>query len=448
MPDEFDLDAMNVLIASGLCLVVSVMFGLLPAVRFSNPNLITAMKDDAGGGGTNTIRVHRLAAMVQIGIAVPFLVISGVMLDRVRTADFGFPLEGIAGARVPATEAGKPRDAGAIRAVRDNLKQAIGVQSVAVAEGMPIDFDYREFRVGSADQTQFATAHVARVAEHFVETAGAKLLRGRTIDAEDGLMSAPVVVVSNALATQLFPGAEALGRKVKFTLDDSREQEAEIVGVTNDFATSQLTTTRLQMLLPLPETLTPTAYLIVRSAPGGEPQLKSALESALRELGVEALPGVAFPGIVTGQEMTEKSIGDLIAESVAVGVVGGLVLVLATLGVVGVIGFMVATRTKEFAIRMALGSSRLAVFRMTLFGIIKLVVPGVFGGLTLAAVLIRTMKDVLGTPLTLGPDPLGVREPLIYAGASAIAIVASMLAGIPAARRATRVAPMVAIKAE
>jgi predicted permease len=447
VPEEFDLDATNVAIASGLCLVVSVLFGLLPAVRFSRPSLITAMKDDTGGGGSQTIRVHRLAAMVQIGIAVPFLVISGVMLDRVRTADFGFPLDGLAGARVPTT-AGTAPDAGKVRAVRDNLKQAIGVQSVAVAAGMPIDFDYREFRVASADDRRFATAHETRVGENFLETVGAKLLRGRTITADDRLMTAPVALLSDVLARQLFPGAEAIGEKIKFTLDDGREQEATVVGVTNDFATSQLTTIREQILLPLPETLAPTVYLIVRGAPGDEPKLTSALESALRELGVEAMPGVAFPGIVTGHEMTEKSIGDLISESMAVGIVGGLVLVLAALGIVGVVGFMVATRTKEIAIRMALGSTRLAVFRMMLFDIIKLVVPGVVGGIALAAVLIRTMESVLGTPLTLGPDPLGIMEPLIYAGASAIAVTAAILAGLPAARRATSVQPMVAIRTE
>jgi predicted permease len=445
VPEEIDLDATNVAIASGLCLVVSVLFGLLPAVRFSRPSLITAMKEDAGG--SQTIRVHRFAAMVQIGIAVPFLVISGVMLDRVRTADFGFPLDGLAGARVPAT-AGTAPDAGKVRVVRDNLKQAIGVQSVAVAEGMPIDFDYREFRVASADDRQFATAHATRVGENFLETVGAKLLRGRTISADDRKTAAPVALLSDVLARQLFPGAEAIGQRIKFTLDDGREHEATVIGVTNDFATSQLTTIRQQILLPLPETLTPTVYLIVRGAPGDEPKLQSALESALRELGVQALPGVAFPGIVTGQEMTEKSIGDLVSESLALGIVGGLVLVLAALGIVGVIGFMVATRTKEIAIRMALGSTRLAVFRMMMLDIIKLVVPGVAAGLTIAAVLIRTMESVLGTPLTLGPDPLGIMEPLIYAGATAIAVTAAILAGLPAARRATSVQPMVAIRTE
>ena len=80
--------------------------------------------------------------------------------------------------------------------------------------------------------------------------------------------------------------------------------------------------------------------------------------------------------------------------------------------------------------------------------VVKLVIPGVVGGLVIAAVLIRTMENVMGTPLTVGPTPLGVMEPLIYAGASAIAISVALLAGLPAARRATTVQPMVAIKSE
>ena len=147
---EIDLDAIGVLISSGLCLVVSVLFGLLPAVRFSRPNLIHAMKDDAGGGGRQTIRVHRVAAMVQVGIAVPFLVISGVMLDRVRTADFGFPTDGLA-ARAPA---GAGRTGARGRVLHPAGFATISGRPAAcalwrVAEGMPIDFDYREFRVAS-----------------------------------------------------------------------------------------------------------------------------------------------------------------------------------------------------------------------------------------------------------------------------------------------------------
>ena len=222
--------------------------------------------------------------------------------------------------------------------------------------------------------------------------------------------------------------------------------------------TSQLTTERPQILLPLPdmstaasakvEALPSIVHLIARGAPGDEPKLEAALESALRELGVEALPGVAFSGIVTGQDLVQKSVEDLISESTAVAIAGALVLILAALGIVGVVGFMVATRTREIAVRMALGSTRLRVFGLILSNIVKLVIPGVVGGLLLAAVLVRTIENVMGTPLTLGPTPLGVMEPLIYAGASTIAVSVALLASLSAARRATSIQPMVAIRSE
>ena len=448
IPQEMDFDAVGAAISSGLCLLVSVLFGLLPAVRFSRPNLISAMKDDAGGGGRQTIRVHRVAAMLQIGIAIPFLVMSGVMLDRVRTADFGFPTDGLAAARLP-TPAGSEREAASsLRRGRDDLQQASGVRSVALADGMPVDFDDRLFRVGSANGAEFVTAQVTRVDEKFLETIGAPLVRGRAITAEDRITAALVAVISEPLARQLYPATEPIGERLRVALEEGREQEFTIVGVTGDFATSQLTTARPQMLLPLPDLLPRTVQIIARGAPGDEPQLKAALETLLRELGVEALPGVAFPGIVTGQDLVDKSKGDLIAESTAVGFAGGVVLILAALGIVGVVGFMVATRTRELALRMALGATSLRVFGLMLLDVVKLVVPGVVGGLLLASFLIRTMEDVMGTPLTVGPTPLGVMEPLIYVIASTIAVAVALLAGLPAARRATAVQPMVAMRSE
>lgn len=432
------------------------LFGLLPALRYSRPNLLPALKDESGRGGPRTIRAHRVAAMVQIGMAVPFLVTSGVMIDRVRTADFGFPLEGLAGAQVPASA--REQDAGSIRRAVETLKQAAGVRSVAIAGGMPVDFDYREFRVARTGQAQFATAHVTRVGEGFLETVGARLLRGRTITAEDRLMDAPVAVLTDPLAKQLFPDAEAIGQRVTVWLEANREREFTVVGVAADFASSQLTTTRLQVLVPLPDVspgasskadnAAPAAHLIVRGGPGDEPKLKAALETTLRQLGVEPLPGVAFPGIVTGQDLDEKSKSDLIAEGTAAGIAGGLVLVLAALGILGVVGFMVATRTREFALRMALGSTRRGVFGLMLSDTVKLVVPGVLGGLLVAAVLIRTLENVMGTPLSVGPTPLGVMEPLIYLGASMLALAVVLLAGLPAARRATSIDPMAAMRAE
>jgi predicted permease len=450
VPPEMDFDATGVAISTGLCLFVSVLFGLLPAMRFSRPNLISAMKENTGGGARQTIRVHRVAAMVQIGMSIPFLVVSGVMLDRVRTAEFGFATEGIAAARLPAVPASEQDPGFAIRRVRDNLRQAGGVRSVAVAAGMPIDFQYRLFRVAGMSEERFVTAHLTRVGENFLETIGATLLRGRTITAEDRIMAEPVAVISEPLAALLFPSSEPIGERVKITMAEGQIEEFTVVGVTADFATSQLTTERPQILVPLPDAAVeaPSVFVIARGAPGDEPKLKAALEKELRDLGVKPQPGVAFSGIVTGQDLVEKSLSDLVSESIAVGVAGAIVLVLAALGIVGVVGFMVATRTREIAVRMALGSSRLRVFRLMLSGIVKLAIPGVIGGLLLASVLIRTMEDVMGTPLTVGPTPLGAMEAVVYAVASGIAVTAALLAGLPAARRATSVQPMVAMRSE
>jgi ABC-type antimicrobial peptide transport system permease subunit len=332
--------------------------------------------------------------------------------------------------------------------VRDKLQQASGVRAVAIAEGMPVDFDERLSRVSGAAEGPYLTAQVTRVGERFLETIGAPLLRGRTITEDDRRMALPVAVISQPLARQLFPASEPVGARVTVAGEEGREQTFTVVGVSADFATSQLTTERPQMLLPLPWTLPPRLFLIARAASGDEPKLKSALESALRDLGVPPLPGVAFPGIVTGQDLVDKSLGDLIAESTMVGAVGGVVLVLAALGIVGVVGFMVATRKREIAVRLALGSTRLRVFGLIVSGIVKLVMPGIAGGLLLAAVLIRTMENVMGTPLTIGPARLGVMEPLIYAAASLIAVSVAVLAGLSAARRATSIQPMVAMRAE
>jgi ABC-type antimicrobial peptide transport system permease subunit len=97
---------------------------------------------------------------------------------------------------------------------------------------------------------------------------------------------------------------------------------------------------------------------------------------------------------------------------------------------------------------MALGATRLRVFGLILFEVVKLVIPGVVGGILLGAFLIRSLENVMGTPLTVGPTPLGVMEPVIYLTASAIAVSAALLAGLPAARRATSVEPMAALRSE
>jgi predicted permease len=456
LPPEIGLDSAGIALSVGLCLLMSLFFGLLPAIRFSRPNLISMLKDDAGGGGRKVGRIHRLAATLQVGVAIPFLIISGMLLDRVRTADFGFETDGLVAARLDPAAAGfKSGSAGFfLRRVRDDLKQSSGVVSVTMANGMPIDFARRNVRVARGNDGEFVTAHVTHVAEGYLDTLGTPLLRGRSITADDRAVDARVAVISEPLATRLFPNGDAIGELLKYSVEDGRELEFTIVGVSADFATSQLTTERPQMLLPLPEEPASRVFLIARGTAGEEARLTSVFENAIRELDPKFKPNLYVhpisrdPGIVTGKRLEEVSIEDLVAESASVAGAGGVVFLLAALGIFGVIGFMVATRTREIAVRMALGATRARVLGLVMVDVVKLVMPGIAGGLLVGAALARSVETVAETPITLGPAALGVVEPLIYGVAAAIAIFVALLAGLPAARRALSVQPMAAIRSE
>jgi putative ABC transport system permease protein len=258
-----------------------------------------------------------------------------------------------------------------------------------------------------------------------------------------------VTVISKPLADQLFPNAdaaEAIGKRLMFGADRKTQQTLTIVGVTGDFPTSQMSTERPQLLLPLAQHSVPNVFLIARSAPG-EPPLKmtAALENAVRELGPDVDrtlatgDGVAYARIVTGVWLRQNSMRDFLVQSAVAGVAGGVILILSALGIYGVVGLMVATRTREIAVRVALGASRRRVLGMILFDVVKLALPGVAVGLVLTVVLVRLNGENMGISLSKV-------EPLAYVAGAAVAVLVAVLASLAPARRAASVQPMVAMR--
>jgi hypothetical protein len=219
------------------------------------------------------------------------------------------------------------------------------------------------------------------------------------------------------------------------------------VGVSGDFPTSQMSTEREQLLLPLAQHPSPAVFLIARSAPGEPPvKLNAALENAVRDLGpdfnqnVKTPDGVPYSSIVTGVWLRQNSIRDFLVQSAVAGTAGSVILMLAALGIYGVVGLMVAARTREIAVRVALGASRRRVLGMILFNVVKLVTPGVAVGLVLTAALVRLNSDNMGIPLSTN------MEPLAYVAGAAIAVLVAVLASLAPARRAASVQPMVAMR--
>lgn len=446
-------DAPIVATCVGLCFATSLVFGLLPAVRFSRPTLVSALKDEAAGGGRRVGRIHRLTAAVQAGIAVPFLVTGGVLLDQIRTtatADLGFEPAGLFAAPLDLDAAGRAGDDAAfrLRTVQNHLDRASGVVSVAVANGLPLDSEIRVIQVVRDGAPAPVRAHTTRVSPGYLETMGVGLLRGRGITSDDRTGSEPVVVISEPLAARLFPDGEALGERLTFALDGQAAdfrwphlalpapaQAFTVVGVTADSATSHLGPATPQLFVPLAQHPASRLFVIARSS-AATAAMASAFENAVTDLYPD--PDVIRSGLVTGDGLVRRSMRELAVGSTLAGIVGAVALTLAALGVFGVVGFMVATRTREIGIRIALGATRSRVLGTVLGDALKLALPGVAAGLVVAIAIVREISWY----------SLGSVEPLLYAAAAATALFVALIAGLPAARRAAAVEPIVAMRSE
>jgi hypothetical protein len=456
LENALHVDVRMLAICFGICFATSLVFGWLPALRFSRPRIMTVLKDEAGTSGIRAGRIHRIATALQVAIAVPFLVMGLRSLERVRAtaaSDLGFDDELVYAA--PLELAGSDRSA--LRTMRDNLAKASGVASVTVADGLPLDSRYRMARVATETDAnvapQVALAHVTRVGDSFLETMGIALMRGRSFAVDDGAGAPAVTIVSKALADRFFPGADAIGRRLTFGQpnDDKRQpQSLTIVGVIADFPTAEMSTRREQLLLPLaqhPDVQKDSTrvligdedegparlLLIARSVPGESPaKLTAALDNAIHDVD----RNFDRTGIVAAGSLRRNSMDRFLKQFGIGGIAGGVCLLLAALGIYGVVGLMVATRTREIAVRMTLGASRWRVIAMILLDVVKLVAPGITIGLIIAVAVVRLLGGVVVSDI----------ESAAYVAGVTIAALTAVLAGLFPARRAASIQPMAAMR--
>ena len=446
--DMFRPDPWLALQCVALCFVTSLVLGLLPALRFSRPGIIAALKNDSAGSGQRVGRLQRFTAAAQAGLAVPFLVMCGVEFDQARVtafADTGFTPPGLYAAELRLSAIAKTDEERQlfVRRVQETLAQAPGIASVSVGDGVPLDFFYRNGRVAPEGESTFTTVHTTRVGPGYLDTIGTRLLTGRAIDANDRDGAERVAVLSEPLARQLFPGGDPLGKAVALASTGNEPQRYTVVGVSADLVSTQMGNPRPQLFLSLAQHAVPALLVIARGTPA-DPAMRgrfvNAIADGLRTISSTTEPNTVFRELITGEWLIENSRSDLLTSSGVGGVAAAIALVLASLGVYGVIAFMVATRTREIGVRVALGASRGRVLRDVLGDALKLVVPGIGVGLLLAALWVRYGGQVF--------SPLGGVEPLVYSMAAGTAFLVAAIAGIPSARRAAAVQPIIAIKAE
>jgi hypothetical protein len=383
---------------------------------------------------------------------------SGQSLDRMRATamhDLGFASDLLYAVPLKLDGLTIEQAGFQMRKAVDTLAGASGVAAVTLADGLPLDFRGRNtfvsLNVDANTAPRPVDVQVTRVGDGYLQTMGIPLLRGRGFTVEDRLGTDLVTIVSKPLADRLVPGGDAIGQTLMFGQDPKTQRAMTIVGVTADFPTAQMTTTREQLLLPLAQHPGVTwnsvavnddmggaahVLLVARSAPGERAEkITTALEHIARGLD----PEFQRTAIVTGTGLRKFSMDDFLTQSTVAAVAGGVILLLAALGIYGVIGLMVATRTREIAVRAALGASRRRVLAMIVGDVVRLVLPGTVAGVGLTIVLNRLNAENMGMSLSHA-------EPLAYVVGPAVAVLVAVLASLAPARRAASVDPMVALR--
>jgi putative ABC transport system permease protein len=378
-----------------------------------------------------------------------------VQLNQFRvtaSADLGFAPAGLYAAPLDLAEANATAgDAPSmLRTVQANLAQASGVTSVGLANGLPLDSQIRLARVTRDGLAVPVRTQTTRISPTYLDTLGVRIIRGRNFIDADRSGSELIVLISQTLASRLFPDSEPIGQRITFGLeaahltDDvrwphqsvpSEPQPYTVIGVTSDVVTAYMGPSEPQLFVPLAQHPAGRVFVVARSTASHQ-AMATAFERAVS--GIYPEPDVIGANIITGERLVRSGRGELIFGSVLSAIAAAAALLLAALGIFGVVGFMVATRTREIGIRIALGASRRRVLRDVLTDSVKLAMWGVAAGLALAFVWAREIA---------WSDADGF-EALVYVVAAVIALAVALIAGLPAARRAAAVEPIIAMRAE
>jgi len=442
---DFSLDVRVLIGVLGLTLLAGVVSGLAPALMAARADLNGALKSGSRGASGEPRAWFRSALVVgQVALTLMLLVSGGLFvrsLDHVRRVQLGFdPQHVVVASAVPGESGYDPEQRSAyFTAARDRVLALPGVERAAWAAWIPIATVsdggpfWLESRPPRADE-QPQNAATARVDPGYFAAANTPILEGRAFTDRDDAQAAPVTIVNQTLAAQLWPTQSALGRF--FVLEGTRVQ---VVGVVpNGKYYFVWEAPRAMAYRPLAQNTPLRATLVVRSSrPPSE--LIGDLQRTLRFVD----PAVFVYDVRTmdqhlameGNGFAAFSIGATVTS-----VFGTAGLLLAAVGLYGMMAGRVSQRTKEFGVRIALGADRRAILRDVLGRAIRLASIGIVGGAVLAAFAAQGLSALL-----LDVSPF---DPLTYGLVAVVLTSVCALASFIPARRATRVDPIVALRAE
>ena len=433
--------------AGVVALLAAVLFSLVPALRLASPVIRESLAEGSrGSAGTIWRRLGSRLVVLELAMAMVLLVCAGLLgksLHRLLQVDLGLRPEGLVTMQLAAPASTYGKDAPAIALVRElerRLRALPGVQSVGfVVNGLPLGSNGNTtwFRVlGRPWHGEHEEAPERDVSPAWFETLGATLLAGRGFTESDDLSKPRVAIINRAMARQLFPGEDPLGKQLSYISDPPVPME--IVGIVDDVREGPLDVAVPPALyLPFNQSTGNYVGVVVRAS-RPDAALARALAAAVR--GVD--PEIAVMSAQTMRERIDHSPSAYLHRSSAwlVGGFAALALLLGVIGLYGVVAYSVGQRTREIGVRIALGAQRRSVYELVLGEAGALIALGAVAGLVLSMVAAASMQGLL----------FGVRSwDLPTLAAVAIVLGASALAAsyVPA-RRAASIDPVEALRTE
>ena len=426
-----------------LSLITGLAFGILPALKASRPELVASLKDDASMATPGrAFGMRHTLVVLQVAVSVVLLV-GGVLLMRSLFAGFntnpGFKVEGLVTATVSMDLHGYDdgRAKQFFERASARIRELPGVQAVSLAERLPFSPNNHTTTIvvdGRPDATPATGASVdtTRTTADFFDTLGVALLAGRSFDSRDTPDSTRVAVISEAFARAYFPDGDALGNRVR--MRDQAGAVVEIIGISKDYMIRQVGETPRPVIHFATSQRSSTTYSVLTRTSGDTTLLVTDIQRELRAIE----PELVFLELGSLERMVATSMLPITLGASVFGGLAGLAMLLAGIGLYGVIAFSVSRRTREIGIRMALGSSRGMVVKRVLREALTLVVVGTVTGVVMAAWAAQALSSVL-----LGVTPF---DPISYVVAGTVLLTVAALAAVVPARRAASVDPLTALR--